>query len=216
MNDPSSITGMVLSALVAYGPIALALALFLGAIGMPVPGTILLIAAGAFIRQGVFSMATAIILGFTGTVLGDSVSYGMGRFAGSWALHRFGRSAPWTAASQVLVRRGDLAVYLTRFLFMPLAVPLNLIAGSSNYPYSRYLMFDIVGEITWFALYGGLGYIFGSQWELISQFVSDSVGLLAGFAILAIGAYWLIRLWKSTTRTPTHKVRDKDKDLLKQ
>ena len=60
-------------------------------------------------------------------------------------------------------RRGGIAIYLTRWLFTPLALPTNLIAGSSGYPFWKFLLFDIAGEITWILLYGGLGYAFGSQ-----------------------------------------------------
>jgi len=42
-------------------------------------------------------------------------------------------------------------------------------------------------------LYGGLGYIFGSQWEAISQFISDFSGLLVGVVALGAGIYFLVR-----------------------
>ena len=47
--------------------------------------------------------------------------------------------------------------------------------------------------MTWIMFYGGLGYAFGSQWEIINQFVSDYSSWLGGMIVLGIGAYFLIR-----------------------
>ena len=75
----------------------------------------------------------------------------------------------------------------------PLAIPTNLIAGSGGYVYWRFLLYDAAGEITWLVVYGGLGYLFGSNWEALSQLLSDLSGLLAGVVLLAIGSYFLWR-----------------------
>ena len=99
----------------------------------------------------------------------------------------------WQKAEAYFNRQGGIAIYLTRWLFTPLAVPTNLIAGSSGYPFWKFLMFDISGELTWIILYGGLGYAFGSQWELISNFISDFSGLLVGLVVLGVGVYLMFR-----------------------
>ena len=43
---------LFINGLTAYGPLALSLAMFPGIVGVPVPVGMLLIAAGAFARQG--------------------------------------------------------------------------------------------------------------------------------------------------------------------
>ena len=189
----ASLTDLILTGVLNYGPPAIGLALLLGALGLPLPGTLLVLAAGAFVRQGVLSWATAAGFGLLGVVLGDSASYMVGRFAGRWVQRRFGRSAAWQKAAEIFDRQGGLAVYLTRFLLTPLALPTNLIAGGSGYPFWRFLGYDAAGELTWIALYGGLGYMFGSQWELINQFISDFSGLLVGLVMVGGGVYLLLR-----------------------
>ena len=52
------------------------------------------------------------------------------------------------------------------------------------------MAYDSLGEFTWIILYGGLGYLFGSQWELVSDFISNFGGLILGIVILGVGA-WL-------------------------
>lgn len=49
------------------------------------------------------------------------------------------------------------------------------------------------GELTWLLVYGGLGYLFGSQWEAVSTFISDFSGLLVGLVILTGGVVWWVR-----------------------
>jgi membrane protein DedA with SNARE-associated domain len=170
----------------------MSLALFMSASGIPVPGTLLVIAGGAFAQQGILEWRTAFLAGLFGVLLGDSTSFMMGRIAKGWVQRRFGHSSIWQSAQEAFSRRGKAAIYLTRFLVTPLAIPTNLIAGSSGYHFSRFLLYDAAGEISWLAIFGGLGYIFGSNWELINQFVTDSSGLLAGIALIVIGIYFFI------------------------
>ncbi len=78
---------------------------------------------------------------------------------------------------------------MTRFLLTPLALPTNLLAGSSRYAYGRFLALDALGELVWIALYGGLGYAFADQWETISDLAGNLTGALIGLlALLAGGA----------------------------
>jgi membrane protein DedA with SNARE-associated domain len=67
-----------------------------------------------------------------------------------------------------------------------------LIAGGSGIRFRRFITYDALGELTWIILYGGLGYLFGSQWELVSSFVSNFGGLAFGLVLLGTGI-WLAR-----------------------
>jgi membrane protein DedA with SNARE-associated domain len=188
-----SLTDLFLTGVITYGAPALGLALLLGALGLPLPGTLLVIAVGAFVRQGVIGGFAAAGFGLAGAVLGDSLSYAIGYFGSGWVQRRFGQALVWQKAQATFERRGGWAVYLTRFLFTPLAIPVNLIAGGSGYAFRHFWVYASAGELTWIILYGSLGYLFGSQWELISDFVSDFSGVLVGIVALATGVYLLIR-----------------------
>lgn len=199
MNE-INLTNLLLTELVAYGPPLFGLALLIAALGLPLPGTLLVLATGAFIRQGVLNGVTMTILGLIGVVLGDSLSYALGRFAHRWALRRFGGTPAWQQAQSTFDRRGGLAIYLTRFFLTPLATPTNLIAGSSGYAFWRFLAFDSSGEATWLVLFGGMGYLAGSQWELVNQLASNFTGLLTGLVVLVAGGYGLLRLRQRIVR----------------
>ena len=194
----AELSDSLLSWVVIYGSSVIFLTLLLGAMGLPAPGTLLVLAAGAFVRQGMLDLPSAVIFALVGAVLGDSVSYGMGRFARGPILRRFGNSPAWQKAESNFKRRGGIAVYLTRWLLTPIAIPTNLVAGSAGYPYVRFIVFDVAGELTWIVLFGSLGYTFGSQFEAVSTFISDFSGVLVGLVIVAGGAFFLFRRRKTT------------------
>ena len=179
-----------LSAMTTAGPVALALALFLGPLGLPIPTGLLVVAAGAFVRQGLMPLALVAGLGLAATLLGDAASYLLGRSAGGWAqrLGKGRRAATWQRAQERFKERGGLALYSTRVLLTALDVPTNLIAGGSRYPFRRFLAWDVAGRVTWLLLYGGLGYLFSSQWQAVTALLS-TYGLWLG---VAAGAGFLL------------------------
>jgi membrane protein DedA with SNARE-associated domain len=200
-----SLTDWLLTGMLNYGAPTFSLALLIGAIGVPLPNTFFVLAAGAFARQSAIDGPTAAMLGFLGAVVGDSLSYGIGRVARTWVQRRFVGSATWHQALVAFERRGGLAIYLTRFLITPLAIPTNLIAGSGGYTYWRFFLYTASGELTWIILYGGLGYLFGAQWEMLSRLVSDFSGLLVGLIVLGAGLYVWLRRRKPTDVTVATK-----------
>lgn len=189
----AELSDLFLNWIITYGGPVLAVALFTGALGIPLPGTLFVIAAGAFVRQDVLGLTPTLSLALFGVVVGDVLSYGMGRGAQGLVERRFAQTKSWGQATEQFRRRGGTAVYLSRWLITPIAVPVNLVAGTSGYRFANFLAFDVAGELTWLLLYGGLGYLFGSQWEVISTFVSDFSGVLAGVAIVFFGLWLYLR-----------------------
>jgi len=187
----------LLTQIINYGAPLFAVFLFLGALGVPIGASVLVIAAGAFSQQGILDWLSTAILGLIGAVIGDAVSFGIGFYAKDWVDHRLGRSPAWKNARRSFDSRAGLAIYLTRFLITALAVPTNLIAGGSGIKFRRFMAYDLLGEFTWIILYGGLGYLFGSEWELVSDFISNFGGLILGVVILGVGIWLGLRRRKS-------------------
>jgi membrane protein DedA with SNARE-associated domain len=187
----------LLTLIINYGPPVLALLLLLGALGVPIGASVLVIAAGAFSQQEILTWYSTAALGLVGAVLGDAISFGVGFYAKERIDQRLGNSSAWKSARETFDARAGLAIYLTRFLITALAVPTNLIAGGSGIQFRRFMLYDFLGEFTWIVLYGGLGYWFGSQWEVVSNFVSNFGGLLLGVIILIAGIVLAMRWLRS-------------------
>jgi len=71
-----------------------------------------------------------------------------------------------------------------------------LIASSSGYHFRKFFTFVVLWELTWILLDGGLEYSFGSQWELISDFISNFSGFALGTVVLGVGVYPLVKFGK--------------------
>jgi membrane-associated protein len=180
-----------LTILAMYGVPILFLSSYVGSLGIPFPNSLVIIAAGAFAREGIIDWRLAIFACLVGSTLADNSEYLLGYWAHAWLKRRFGQQPVWQQALATVDRRGGWAILLTRFWLMPLAPAVNMIAGS-RYPYERFLFLDIVGQLVWVLLYGGLGYFFAGQWKLVSRAASDFSGLSFGLLILGVGVYGLI------------------------
>src|SRR5215207_1139987 len=180
----------LLTQIINYGAPILGAIVFFGALGVPFPGTLIVIAVGAFCKQGFLPWFSTGFIAWICVVLGDCLSYAMGYYAREPVLRRFGNSDKWIQAENFFQRWGGMSVFLTRFLITGIAVPVNLLAGTGNLSFRRFLMYDLSGEAIWIFGYGGLGYLFGTQWEAVSTFLNNISGFLLGLVILAIGI-WL-------------------------
>ncbi len=189
----------LLTQVINFGTPLVGLILFLGALGLPIGASVVVIAAGAFGQQGILDIPTAAILGLIGALLGDTLSFGMGYYAKDAVQRRFGNSAAWKNATGTFQKNAGLAIFLTRWLITAIAIPTNLIAGGSGYKYSRFMRYDIAGEILWIGLYGGLGYLFGSQWELVYDFTSNFGGLVLGIVLFGFGIQQALK-WQKQNR----------------
>jgi membrane-associated protein len=180
----------LLTQIINYGAPILGGIVFLGALGIPFPATIIVIAVGAFCRQGFLSWHSTGLIALTCVVLGDCLSYAMGYYAREPVLRRFRGSDNWLQAENTFQRWGGTSILFTRFLITAIAVPVNLLAGTGNFPFRHFLLCDLAGEAIWIFGYGGLGYLFSTQWETVSAFLSNMSGLLFGLLILGVGI-WL-------------------------
>lgn len=185
----SEATDLLLTGLINHGSSLLGGTLFLAALGVPLPASLLLMAAGAFARQGVLSVQAAALAGVAGAVAGDACSYMLGRFAGRWLPASLQHGQAWQRASSLFARWGSWGIFFSRFLLTPLALPVNLMAGSTGFPWLRFLLPVAVGEAIWVLLFGGLGHLFADSWEPIGALAGDLAGLLLGALLVAAGAF---------------------------
>jgi len=189
----------LLTQIINYGVPILGLIVFIGAMGAPFPGTLIIVAVGAFCRQGFLSWPITGLVAFICVVLGDGLSYSMGYYAGESILRRFSSSPQWNQAEKSFQKWGGMSIFLTRFLITGIAVPVNLLAGTGKFPFKRFLMYDLVGEAIWVFGYGGLGYLFGTHWEVVSDFISNFGGLMLGLVVLVAGFLMARRLLRSNS-----------------
>lgn len=198
-----------------YGYPALWLFVFIAAVGIPLPMSLVLLASGAFAALGDFNLIVLGIIAVTASTSGDSVGYFIGRRWGSKVL-LWSQRPRWrylisprnlARAQAYFQRRGGWGVFLTRFLFSALGGITNVLAGAELYPYRRFLFADITGEAIGAAIALSLGYLFGASWEAVGD-ILGAISLLA-FALLAVLflVYYMIKLAqqsRASQKVPVH------------
>lgn len=185
-----SLSDYLLATLGAYGLPVLFGAVLVGAAGVPLPSSLLLVAAGSFVEQGELDLWPVLALSTAGAVLGDNVGYAVGRWGGRRLTRRLGRIAGGESkledAERWLKRRGGVGVFLSRWLLTPLGPVVNLTAGATGYPWPRFLLYGVLGEALWVALYVLLGKIFSERVQALSDLLGDLTWAVLGLAVAVV------------------------------
>ena len=170
-------------------------------LGLPLVGAPVLLAAGALAATDRLAMPLVLALPVLACLLGDSVWYGLGRRRGAPVLGFLCRIAlePDSCVRRtedVFARRGPAVLLVAKFLpgLNTVAPPL---AGIARLPYARFLAWDAAGAALWAGVYGGLGYLFGHQLEVVGRWLArlgSGAGVLLGLLLaLYIAWKWLQR-----------------------
>jgi membrane-associated protein len=188
-------TEWALSQLALWGVPLLALTTYLSCLAMPVPSSLMMLAAGAFTASGDLSLVAVSSGALTGAILGDQTGYALARF-GRGRLTRFtarsdARQRLMERAQKFLTRWGGTGVFLSRWLFSPLGPYMNLASGAGGLSWARFTTSGVAGEMVWVVLYVGLGAAFGDQIMLVADLTADLSGFLAGL-VVTVGLGWLL------------------------
>ncbi len=132
--------------------------LFLGAL---IPGNLVLLLAGIGANDGLIAFWPAIVLGIIGAMIGDTISYGMGRYA--W--YRFGpdsRFGRW--AERMREPLLDHSIWLVlSYHFAGYSRMIGPAAsGFLRMPFLRWMLLDYIGVAIWVFVYITAGYLLGA------------------------------------------------------
>jgi len=166
-----------------------------------VPSESLVIVAGTLAGAGELNVVLVILAASAGAVVGDNISYGIGKWVGKRTVRRLfrhekaHRSFDWAEAQ--LEQRGSYIILVARFIpFGRTAVTFT--AGyTEGLPWHRFIRYDIVAGLVWGTYATMLGYIGGKQFEE-QPWKGVLVGLAIAFAV-AFSVEW-IRKRRATER----------------
>ncbi len=196
-----SLSDQLLTAFATYGLPALFGFVLLGSIGLPIPGSVLVVAAGALVEQGEMDLRWVIALVSIAAILGDHIGYGIGRFGGRRlveATARRLRGERHLVRAEALARKwGGFGIFLSRWLLTPLGSAFNLASGMAAYPYLRFLACDVSGEFLWAAEYALLGALLSDRVASLIALLGNLAWLLVGLTGAAIFGWLLVGLLRS-------------------
>jgi membrane protein DedA with SNARE-associated domain len=131
--------------------------IFLGAI---IPGTIILLLAGVSAHDGLIDLWPAIPLAIAGAWIGDTISYGIGRF-GWQRLGPNSRVVQWSERMRgPLLEQSVWLVLMYHFAgYSRLVGPAA--SGFIRMPFGRWVVLDYAGSTLWVIVYMVGGYLLG-------------------------------------------------------
>jgi membrane-associated protein len=169
------VTEQLLTLVTSYGLLALFGVLVLAAIGVPFPATLLLIAAGSFASQGEMNLVQVLMVASVGAILGDQIGYTLGR----WGLGR---------AERFTTRWGGASIFFSRWLVSSLGPWINLTSGITAYPWTRFVLWGVLGELVWVGLCVMIGNLFSDRVQYLADVLGNLTWVIIGsFVALVLG-----------------------------
>lgn len=185
LQDPRTAISAWIAAgpLTAYGFIFLIIFIETGVVFMPfLPGDSLLFASGCFAADGSFNIFTLLAVAWAAAILGDQCNFMIGHFFGRKIIAS-GKVKAMTPerlekSEAFLDKWGHLAIFLGRFFpFIRTFVP--FIAGMGGMHWRNFVIFNVLGGITWSTVFTLLGYFFGGIPFVQEHFELLIIGIVA-------------------------------------
>ncbi|WP_263264836.1 bifunctional DedA family/phosphatase PAP2 family protein [Pseudomonas sp. RIT-PI-S] len=156
--------------------------------GLIVPGTVALFAVSALAGGGALSLGDTLLLGYAGGLLGDGLSYAIGR-----GLHQNIRRLPglrshpqWLGSAESFIQRYGIASLLVGRFIGPLRPMLPMVAGMLEMPLVRFILVSLVAAAGWSVAYLMPGWMTGAavRLPLPSGFWPQAAAVAIGLAAL--------------------------------
>lgn len=178
-------------------------------VGAFVPATALMAATGVLVATDILSPAPVLIWGCVGAVLGEALSYHLGRQAGPaiWRHNRLRSQRKSVARARLYFRRyGAASIFLGRFLG-PLQAVVPLTAGATGMGKGRFHVANVLSALIWtpamlapgYVAAGGLG-----AWN--PPFLADGSLLgpwITAVVVMALGCLLIVQSLFSDQRSWT-------------
>ncbi|WP_260735924.1 VTT domain-containing protein [Tunturiibacter lichenicola] len=194
-----------------HGYAMTAVVMFLAAVGLPLPMSIALLAAGAASKHGL-QMAIVFPVAWFAAVAGDTLLYFGGRYTGWWLLSGMCRMSinPEQcifSSAGYFYRRGQKTLLFAKFIpgLGAMAAPL---AGTLNMRVVRFLRLDALGVLIYCSSWLLTGYVFSRFIREIAGWITQASHAVL-YLVLLLGVGYVLALIIFTTRAQRYKEVDR-------
>jgi membrane protein DedA with SNARE-associated domain len=176
-------------------------------VGLIVPGALVVLLAGLAAHDGTISWPEAVALGVAGTIIGDTISYFLGRYG--WS--RFGQTKMlrdlYEKAREPILRRGVLFVLVYHFAGYTRVIGPTA-AGLLRMPYRTWAPADYGGAVLWICAYFGIGYGLGVAGLTLDS--TDSYFRFVEWALLIAVGLWMYYILQKHSQAIMERLRHGD------
>ncbi|MDO5709454.1 MAG: VTT domain-containing protein [Coriobacteriales bacterium] len=185
LRDPRGFiaSAIAMGPLMAYGFVFLVIFVETGVVFFPfLPGDSLLFASGFFANGGGFNILVLLPVVWAAAIAGDQCNFMIGHFFGQKIIAS-GKVKAMTPeriekSEEFLAKWGKLAIFLGRFFpFIRTFVP--FLAGMGGMHWRDFVVFNVIGGLTWSTVFVLLGYFFGGIPFVQKHFELLIIGIIA-------------------------------------
>ncbi len=178
---------------------------FLSCLAIPLPSSLLVLAAGGFAASGDLNLWAVAAAAFVGFVAGDQCAYQLGRKGGDAIKSRLTRKPKMAIlvdkAGGFIDKRGAWAVFLSRTVVSPLAPYVSYVGAAAGLGWLRFTLPAVIGAAAWSSVYVLIGYSFTDRMSEIADLISNFAGVIIALAIMVGAGMWLRKVLHEKAQT---------------
>ncbi|ARP86245.1 DedA family protein [Bordetella genomosp. 9] len=179
------------------GPVTalLTLAESLVIVGLFVPATAMMLITGGLVGSGTLDGATILAWGIAGAIVGDAISYWLGRGVGTRVLRRWplNQHRPAVARARLFFYRYGFASVLAGRFMGPIRSTIPTVAGVMGMSHARFQAANVLSAALWMPLMLAPGYLTMRHMESVPM--AGNIGMLIGTGLsVVLGVALLIAM----------------------
>ena len=184
--------------LLAYGYLLLFARILVSQLGIPMPATPILLAAGALTAEGQLSFPLALLCAMAGSLVADSTWFWIGRRYGHHVLRLLCKLSmePTVCVRKTqnsFSRRRQVTLMFAKFV-PGLATVAAPVAGQNGMDFGEFLLFDAIGVTVWIATLLGIGRLFGDALKRDPTLLNWAGRFSGALLLLGIIVFLVVRV----------------------
>ena len=108
-----------------------------------------------------------------------------------------GFKAQFRIAEALAERWGGPGIFFSRWLVTALGPWLNVTSGIAEYPWRRFIFWDVLGQVLCAVLYVMVGYVFSDRVQAIEGILGNLAWVILGFIVAVILGWKIVKSLRS-------------------
>ena len=178
------------------GYVGIFLLMFLESTFFPFPSEIIMIPAGYLAYQGEMNLYMVILVGILGSVVGALLNYYLAMHLGRKIILKYGKyffikEETLDKLDVFFVKHGEISTFTGR-LIPGIRQLISLPAGLARMNMAKFSFYTAIGAGIWVVVLVSVGYVVGSNQELISEYMKSAT-LIALVSVVLIIIFYVVR-----------------------
>ncbi len=178
------------------GYVGIFLLMFLESTFFPFPSEIIMIPAGCLAYQGEMNLYMVILVGILGSVSGALLNYYLAMHLGRKIILKYGKyffikEETLDKLDTFFAKHGEISTFTGR-LIPGIRQLISLPAGLARMSMTKFSFYTAIGAGIWVVVLVAVGYLVGSNQELISEYMKSAT-LIALVSVMLIIIFYVVR-----------------------